>query len=236
MLIRALTLDLDDTLWPVWPTIIRAEETLHAWLAEHAPRTAQRYPIAAMRQLRDRIANERPEIAHDFTEQRRLTLLHALRDSGEDATLVEPAYEVFIAARNVVDLYPEAGAALEQLAARYPIGALTNGNADLVRIGIDHHFTFHIGAREHGVPKPHVSIFQAACQRLALAPEQVLHVGDDPELDVIGAQGAGMRTAWINRDGARWQWSPREPDYTVRSLDELVQQLGCETPATQGSP
>lgn len=236
MLIRALTLDLDDTLWPVWPTIIRAEDALHAWLAEHAPRTAQRYSIDAMRRLRDRIVSERPGIAHDFTEQRRLTLLHALRDSGEDSALMEPAYEVFIAARNQVEFYPEAGAALEQLAARYPIAALTNGNADLVRIGIDHHFTFHIGAREHGAPKPHASIFQAACQRLELEPEHVLHVGDDPELDVIGAQGAGMRTAWINRDGARWQWSRREPDYTVRSLDELVQQLGCETPATQGSP
>ena len=38
--IRAITLDLDDTLWPVWPTIHRAEDVLRAWLDTHAPRTA----------------------------------------------------------------------------------------------------------------------------------------------------------------------------------------------------
>ena len=35
--IRAITLDLDDTLWPVWPTIARAEAQLQSWLQQHAP-------------------------------------------------------------------------------------------------------------------------------------------------------------------------------------------------------
>ena len=38
--IRAITLDLDDTLWPVWPTIHRAEQVLSDWLMQHAPATA----------------------------------------------------------------------------------------------------------------------------------------------------------------------------------------------------
>eukprot|EP01036_Dinobryon_divergens_P044714 gene44713-59679_t len=38
--IRAITLDLDDTLWPIWPTIGRAELALSAWLQQHAPTTA----------------------------------------------------------------------------------------------------------------------------------------------------------------------------------------------------
>ena len=38
--IQAITLDLDDTLWPVWPTIQHAEQTLHDWLLVHAPQTA----------------------------------------------------------------------------------------------------------------------------------------------------------------------------------------------------
>ena len=38
--ISAISLDLDDTLWPVWPTIERAERVLHAWLAKEAPKTA----------------------------------------------------------------------------------------------------------------------------------------------------------------------------------------------------
>ena len=39
--IKAITLDLDDTLWPIWPTIDRAEVLLQEWLARHAPATAE---------------------------------------------------------------------------------------------------------------------------------------------------------------------------------------------------
>lgn len=35
--IRAISLDLDDTLWPIWPTIAKAEGVLLQWLAQHAP-------------------------------------------------------------------------------------------------------------------------------------------------------------------------------------------------------
>ena len=37
--IRAITLDLDDTLWPVAPTIAGAERAMQDWLGERAPRT-----------------------------------------------------------------------------------------------------------------------------------------------------------------------------------------------------
>lgn len=225
--IRAITLDLDDTLWPVWPTIVRAEQALHDWLAQHAPRTAQRYPVTAMRTLRDAIAEQRPDIAHDFTTQRRLTLHHALADSGDDVALVEAAFEVFITHRNIVDLYPNTAQALARLAQHYPVAALTNGNADLSRIGIQQHFVFQLGAREHGLAKPHASIFHAACERLGLRPDEVLHVGDDPEMDVLGARHAGLQCAWINRDAAPWQNLQHTPDYIVRDLHELTLRLDC---------
>ena len=38
--VKAISLDLDDTLWPVWPTIERAEKALHQWLVEYAPMAA----------------------------------------------------------------------------------------------------------------------------------------------------------------------------------------------------
>lgn len=224
--VRALTLDLDDTLWPVWPAIARAEESLQRWLVEHAPRCAQRYPVSRMRALRERIAREHPHLAHDFSEQRRLTLAHALSDSGEDPAGAERAFEVFIAGRNQVELYPDVAVALARLAARYPIAALTNGNADLARIGLGAHFRFTLGAREHGAAKPEASIFLAACARLACAPHEVLHIGDDPELDVIGAKRAGLHAAWINRPGVSWH-HPLRPDVSVRDLAQLADWLDC---------
>ena len=142
------------------------EHALHAWLERHCPQTARRFPIVEMRRLRERVFAEHPQHAHDLSLLRRLTLERALRDSGGDVALAEAAYAIFFGERNRVEFYPDALAALERLAARVPIAALTNGNADLAAIGIAGHFRFQLGAREHGAAKPDAGIFHAACARL----------------------------------------------------------------------
>src|SRR3546814_7828088 len=83
---RAITLDLDDTLWPIEPVIERAEAVLHDWLCQHAPRAAEQFPVLAMRALRDRIARDNPHLSHDYSMQRMLSLRHALAHSGHDPT------------------------------------------------------------------------------------------------------------------------------------------------------
>lgn len=221
----AITLDLDDTLWPIAPVIARAEEALDAWLRAHAPATAARWGLAAMRELRDRVARERTDLAHDFTQQRRLVLAHALADSGDDPTLADDAFDVFFAARNVVECYPDTHEALARLAARVPVAALTNGNADLATIGLDPHFRFTLGARAHGKPKPSACIFHAACERLGVAPADVLHVGDDAEHDVAGAARAGLASCWINRGGRAWPLDDVRPDLEVPTLSALADWL-----------
>src|SRR5689334_19077698 len=222
---RALTLDLDDTLWPIWPAIEKAEAALHAFLLETCPRTAHRYPVVEMRALRDRIAGEYPQYAHDFTRQRRLSLAHALRDSGDDEAHVDAAFDAFYAARNRIEFYPDALAALERLATRWPVLALTNGNADLAKIGIAGHFAGCIAAREAGHAKPDAPIFHAACARLGLEPHDVLHVGDDPLLDVEGARRAGLRSCWINRRDETWPEALPPPDLQFPTLAALADAL-----------
>ncbi len=224
MRVRALTLDLDDTLWPIEPVMLRAEERLDAWLRTHCPRAAEKYPIAAMRELRDRIASENPHISHDFTEQRKLSLQAALLPHGYEDSHVHDAFTEFYAARNEIECYPDSLVALERLAAIYPLVSITNGNADLERIGIAHFFKFAITARGCGVAKPDKRIFDLACEKLKLSPHEILHVGDDPQLDVVGARDAGLRTAWINRTGATWSHG-EAPDLVVHDLAELVERL-----------
>ena len=221
MRILAISLDLDDTLWPVEPAIRNAETRLHEWLTSEHPDVANAYPIAAMRALREAIDRERPDLSHDFTAQRILTLERAFAACGKDAEHVDAAFEVYYAARNAVECYPDALPALTALAARFPLVSLSNGNADLARIGLDHHFRAAITAREVGFAKPDKRIFDAACARLGVAPEHVLHVGDDAALDVVGARNAGLRTAWLNRGGATWSHGPA-PDLTIESLDALA--------------
>jgi putative hydrolase of the HAD superfamily len=224
-LLRAITFDLDDTLWPILPVIEHAEATLHAWLCEHAPRAAERFPVATMRALRDRIARDNPQLSHDYSSQRLLSLRHALAESGHDPAHAERAYEVFFAARNAVQPFPEVMQALGRIGARLPMAALTNGNADLSRTPLAAHFRFQLGAREHGAAKPEASIFLAACERLGHAPAEVLHVGDDPHLDVVGAHRAGLRTCWINRGGAPWPCGQPDPHLTFADLDALADWL-----------
>ena len=231
MPILALTLDLDDTLWPVLPALQRADQAVDAWLRQHHPDVARAWPIAAMRELRDQVAAERPDLAHDFTSQRQLTIQHAFAACGIDVAPTEALWEIYFAARNRVELYPDSLPALQRITARWPLASLTNGNADLQRIGIHTHFTHHICARDSGVAKPDPRIFLAAAERLGVAPEQILHVGDDPAMDVAGARDAGLRTAWINRDGQPW---PAElgapPELDLRDMTALADWLDAQHP------
>lgn len=229
--IRAITLDLDDTLWPFAPIGARIDQAVYAWMLEHSPVTAARYPITAMRELRERSFAENPHLHHDLSALRRLTLEQALRDSGGDLALLEPAYEAFYAARNQVECYPDALEALARIAAHVPVAALSNGNADLERIGLMHHFAFQLGSREHGAAKPQASIFLAACARLGVPPAQVLHVGDHIEMDVLGALDAGLRACWINREGRAWEHPSQTPDLHFDTLAGLADWLDAQRAA-----
>ncbi len=95
-----------------------------------------------------------PYLHHDLSALRRLTLHEALHTSGASLDLLEPAFEVFYAARNQVVCYPMRSTRLARIAARVPVAALSNGNADLERIGLAHHFAFQLGSREPARPSP----------------------------------------------------------------------------------
>jgi putative hydrolase of the HAD superfamily len=219
--IRAVTLDLDDTLWPIWPTIERAEKALHLWLTEHAPMAAALFssPLA-LREIREYMGASRPDLKHDMSALRRESIRLALYRAGEDPLLADAAFEVFFAERQRVTLFDDALPALEFLSGRYPLVALSNGNADLQRVGLAQFFRAALSAREFGVGKPDPRIFLAAAGAAEVQPEEVLHIGDDATLDALGALNAGMQAAWLNRSDAVWPHE-QEPQVTVSSLDEL---------------
>jgi HAD superfamily hydrolase (TIGR01549 family) len=226
--LTALTLDLDDTLWPVWPAIERAEDLLMRWLAEHAPATAAAHDRATLRALRNTVALEQPDWTHDLSRIRTESIRRALQQHGEDPALAQTAFEVFFAERQRVDLYADVLPALDRLAARWPIVALSNGNADVAKVGLGRYFRASLSAREFGRGKPEAAIFHAACARAGAAPGAVLHIGDDGELDVDGALGAGLRAAWIVRADLPPPARPRgAPHHHASDLLTLADQLGA---------
>jgi FMN phosphatase YigB (HAD superfamily) len=89
--------------------------------------------------------------------------------------------------------------ALQRLAAHGPLLSLSNGNADLQATGLAPWFVGAVSARAVGVAKPDARIFGVACERLGMAPQQVMHIGDDWQADIVGARRAGLHSAWVRR-------------------------------------
>lgn len=229
--IAAISLDLDDTLWPIAPTIERAEARLHAWLESNFPGVAAAYPIPSMRALRERIWLENPALQHDFTATRLLSLRVAMLPLGALEADVQTAFGIFFHARHDVTLFPGTRESLQRLAAHWPLVALTNGNADLSRIGLEHYFHARIDARSFGAAKPDRGIFLAACNAAAALPQHTLHIGDHPHQDVFGAINAGMHAAWITDANNTWpllsagQLLGEGPQLRAANLSELCASL-----------
>ncbi len=224
--IRAISLDLDDTLWPIAPVIERAEAALQTWLAQHAPMTAALFANPhAVHAIREHVHKLRPDIRHDLSAIRREAIRLGLYRAGDNPLLADAAFEVFFAQRNRVQFYPEARQALNWLSERYPLVALSNGNAKLARVGLDGLFKASLSASELGFGKPDPRAFAAAAQAAGVPPQAVLHVGDDIGLDVLGALGADMPAAWLNRHAVMWPHDHLSPSLEVGDLLELCDWL-----------
>jgi FMN hydrolase / 5-amino-6-(5-phospho-D-ribitylamino)uracil phosphatase len=223
--IAAITLDLDDTLWPVLPALVKAEQALHRWLEAKFPEAARHYSAERMRALRDQVWQAHPHLQHDFSAVRLISLRQALEPYGANENDIEDAFEVLFSARNQVDLFPNVLQWLTKLSAHLPLVSISNGNADLSRIGIARYFTATVQARQVGFAKPDARIFEAAIAKLGIAPEHVLHIGDHAEQDVCGAKRAGLQAAWIGEDPAVFEALDCRPNARATSFDALCSQL-----------
>lgn len=147
--VRAISIDLDDTLWPIWPTIAKAEQVLLHWLTLHAPATARLFAnTEALRAIRNQMVALRPDLVHDLSALRLESIRLALQQAGDEPALAEPAFDVFFDQRQRVELFDDAHDTLAFLSARYPVVAVSNGNADVHRVGIGHYFKASISAKD----------------------------------------------------------------------------------------
>ena len=226
--IKAVLFDLDDTLWSIMPVIAQAEIVLHDWLAAHAPAVAERFSIDVLRQQRLQLMATDPRYQIDLWALRHAALCRAFASAGEELAKVDQAMAVFSAARNAVTPFDDVHPVLAQLRGQVPLGAVTNGTADLEVIGLAHYFQATLSAPRLGCAKPGAAIFHLACDALGVAPAQALYVGDDPRLDIEGAQRAGLQTMWINRFGR--ELPPHVvPDAQCTDLHQLRQWLAPRT-------
>lgn len=228
-MIRLITLDLDDTLWPCLPPLLQAETAFYAWLQSAAERISQVHDLDSLREHRLRLQDTRPDLAHDITGLRRESLAQLLREFGYPAALADQGIQCFLVHRHQVRPYPDVAPILASLADRYRLATLTNGNADIFRTPLGRHVHFSLTAAQAGAAKPAPALFLSALRQAGVGANEALHLGDDPYLDVAPAKALGMGAVWINRDGRSWPAELPPPDAEIQDLYGLRDWLTCNS-------
>ena len=221
-MIKVIAFDLDDTLWPLYPVIKHAEEKLDNWLKAAVPGLA--YDVQSMRSFRDQVIARDASLAHRLTELRRQVIECAMLSSDlpqkQAHHLSHTAMEVFLAARCEVEFFEGTLEMIAGIATSYQLGALTNGNADIHRLGLGHHFSFAFSAETVGAPKPAPDLFHAALEHTGARPSEMVYVGDDPIKDIDSANTLGLHTIWL-KNRQRPGPGATTPDRTIDAITEL---------------
>ena len=203
--IAAMTFDLDDTLYDNRLVIQRTEQEALAFVQGYHPALSS-LENSEFQRLRQSLRETEPDIYHDVTEWRRRAVERAMLNAGlsadEAARGAEAAMVNFAKWRSRIDVPPQTHETLAKLAAKWPLVAITNGNAQPELFGLGDYFKFVLRAGPDGRSKPFRDMYHRAAERLGVAPGEILHVGDDLTTDVAGAIRCGMQACWIKPEGA----------------------------------
>ena len=220
--IKVLSFDLDDTLWPCMPTIQRAEKLLYLWFSENVPEITQRYDIDQLYKKRRELYKANPDLVHDLTRLRFKSFEALSKEFKLDKSWMQPAFEVFYEARQKVTLFDDVKPVLDVLTNKFQLASLTNGNADVVKTGIDHWFDVSLNSSSVGKQKSEPNIYRQVLKIANIDAQQMVHIGDDPIQDISGAKSAGVFAIWLNREHRQWSLQTCQPDAEISSLHELM--------------
>ncbi|SLM64963.1 MULTISPECIES: 5-amino-6-(5-phospho-D-ribitylamino)uracil phosphatase YigB [Dickeya] len=202
--IEAITFDLDDTLYDNAEVIRRTEVESLQFLQRYHP-GLQAFTSEKLRQLRQQLLAQDPEIYHDVTRWRWQGVQLAMREAGLSAQEAKEGADAAMAEfarwRSRIAVPEQTHETLRLLAQRWPLVAITNGNADPHACGLGEYFRFVLRAGPDGRAKPYHDMYHLAAERLNMPLHSLLHVGDDLTTDVAGSLRCGMQACWINTQG-----------------------------------
>ena len=202
--IKAVSFDLDDTLWHTAPVIQNAQAKIKQHLLDQFPRFNPETLDEEFRESLVLVRKNNQEILHNLTELRKLSFEVLLENYGYDPKLSDDLIEKFLHFRHEVRIYPDVEGCLKFLYGKFKLAALTSGNANVMRLEIGKYFDVHISAEQVDVQKPDRKIFDHVSNTLNIPHQHILHVGDNPIDDVQGALDAGFQAVWINRSSMEW--------------------------------
>ena len=226
--VKAMTFDLDDTLYDNWPVIMKVEIEMAQWLFQEHPVSAS-LSLEEWQAVKQRVALDNPELKHDVTLWRETQIKTGLLQLGYSQQQAEQAacdgIEHALWLRNQVDVPQETHRVMAELAERIPLVAITNGNVAPHSIGLGQYFQLILKAGPDGRAKPYPDMFEKAQQHLGFDASNILHVGDHLRTDVYGAKKNGFQACWFNDTGSNLYLSSKAsvlPDVEIEQLSDLM--------------
>ncbi|AWB66368.1 2-haloalkanoic acid dehalogenase [Saccharobesus litoralis] len=220
--IKAISFDLDDTLYNNYPTIMAAEQALIIHLQSVHP-NLKNITKRDIELVREQVLLEQPKLSSDVTLLRRHWLAklfnnHKIPNSDNH---IGPTFSTFMLARNRISISQKTITFLSKLKSRVPLIAISNGNLDIETTPLANYFTLKMFANSDNKAKPDPAMFLLASQKLSIPCEHILHIGDQLNTDVLGAKRAGCQAAWFDPYSAVKPY-PVLADLQLQSLDELL--------------
>ncbi len=226
--IKAMTFDLDDTLYDNWPVIMKVEKEMAKWLFSEHP-VSSSLSLDEWHQVKVQVAQANPELKHDVTLWRETQIKQGLMQLGyteaQATAAAKSGIEHALWLRNQVDIPQETHRVMQALSEKLPLVAITNGNVDPHKIGLGDYFQLILKAGPDGRAKPYPDMFNQAQQHLGIKAEHILHVGDHLISDVYGAKVSGYQACWFNDKNVNIQQASKArvlPDIEISQLRDLM--------------
>ena len=211
------------TLWDFQKVMRHALKKALAELRRLVPnQPARDLSIEEMIAIRGEVEEAEQGRTWNHEEIRRLAFERTLENLGcSDRDLAAHLNAVYLKHRfEDIELYPDVMPALDRLAPHFELGLLSNGNSYPDRCGLEGRFAFVVFSQDVRVRKPDRRIFEITARKAGCPLDELLHVGDSLRNDVMGANEAGARSVWLNRDGLAND-AGITADYEIGTLAEV---------------
>tara|TARA_B100001989_G_scaffold252753_1_gene236012 strand:+ start:4997 stop:5737 length:741 start_codon:yes stop_codon:yes gene_type:complete len=213
--IKLITFDLDDTFWDIKRTIVNAEINSRKWIEDRIERKIEWGTIDDFLKIRNELIKDNPALNYDLGLLRKKIISYHIqkyfRNQKDLDEFIEEAFMFFLEERHKVKFFDDVITVLEKLSSKYKLGVLTNGNADIKKLGIDHMFEFSLSSMDVKSNKPDQGHFVKAKELSQISFQNTLHVGDHPVNDVYGARKLGINVMWFNLNNLVWDIDGNPP-------------------------
>ena len=223
---KVLSFDLDDTLYQNDVVIHQAEQAQFEAVCQVAPQ-AREHGVEYWRQLKWQVAKQQPALCHDVTNWRLAVIKLGMAKFGiTEQHTINDIYNAFYLARSNFTVPKVTFDVLNQLQQQFTLVAVTNGNADIQRLGLSGYFAGYYRAGEQNCRmKPHPDMLHKVAKDLNVPHYEIIHIGDNVGSDVQAAINANVNSFWFNPSLKPYLSGHVLPDAEYSCITDLLQLL-----------